>query len=361
MGLTLSLDDTELPASPAFIDFLHTFLTDAKPTVARWYAQDEEELLVGRDAFAGIQEKGRAVMSRPDGVERVVQSYRYFKEMLIGRPATLERLKHFSFFFVIGIPRSGGTYLTKQLFRAAQLDYTRVQTALAHDGFPNLALLSFEEKTNLHTNSILQLAEYLTMVEMYFTRYGKLAYKSAVVVPKKFTKAVYNFPLIKEIFGTDSYYLITLRHPLAMIRSTLEKSGGLPEGGRFAVRSAIEQWALQDWRRWGTTDQELGRMTYFDVMLEYWKRYHYQMALSGLPRMPTARIITYGRERMTQAAQTLFDELGVTLVPEEFKIAEPAAFDPQHAAQADLALEQVARFWRDLGLPFPQADLAEQL
>jgi hypothetical protein len=359
MGLTITFDDTELPVSPAFISFLHGFLTDTNPPIPRWYAQEEEELLVGGQVFSDIQEKARVVMSRPDGVERVVQSYRYFKEMLIGRPGTLQRLKRFSFFFVIGIPRSGGTYITKQLFRAIGLDYTQVQTALAHDGFPNLALFSFEEKSNLHTNSILQLAEYLTMVEIYFTKFGKLAHNGAVVVPKKFTKAVYNFPLIKEMFGNNAYYLITLRHPLSMIRSTLEKSKGLPPGGRFAVRSTIEQWALQDWRRWGTSDRELATMSYFEVMLGYWKRYHYELALVGLPMMPTAKLITYGKERMTRAAETLFAELGVNMTPEEFKVAEAMPFERQQVAQADLALDQVARFWRDLGLTFPHAEIAE--
>jgi hypothetical protein len=102
-------------------------------------------------------------------------------------------------------------------------------------------------------------------------------------------------------------------------------------------------------------------MSYFEVMLGYWKRYHYEMALAGLPLMSTAKIVTFGRERMTRAAEMLFAELGVNLVPEEFRVAPPMSLDREQVAQAEEALDQVATFWRDLGLTFPRAELAEPI
>ncbi len=361
MGLTLTLDDTEIPASPAFIEFLHASLTGEKHHVGRWYAQDEEELASDPDRYTNIQDKARYVMSDKEGVERVVQSYKYFKEMLIGRPETVQRMRRFRFFFVIGIPRTGGTYLVKQIFRAIGIDYTEVQNALAHDGFPDLAFLSFEERGNLATNSILQLAEYLTMVEIYFTEHGKLAHKGGVVVPKKFTKAIYNFPLVQSLFGTDSNYLITLRHPLAMIKSVLDKSGGLPKEGRFAVRSAIERWAMDDWVRWGTSRQNVLKMGYHEVMLGYWKRYHYQLALAGIPSMATAKIVPYGRETMNRAVEEMYRDFGLDLAPEEFKIGDPPEVDAEQEAAAEQVVGQVAAFWQDLGVDFPRAALADRL
>jgi hypothetical protein len=355
MGLTVTLSDSELPVSPSFVEFVYGFLTGAPPRLSA-----EEELPPGEKPPSELQDKARVIMSRPDGVERVVQSYRYFKEMLVGRPDTLQRLRRFRFFFVVGIPHSGGAYLTRQLFRAIGLDDTAISAAPAHDGFPDVALLSFEDNPNLRTNSLLQLAEYLTMVEMYFTKHGKLAYKGAVVVPKKFTKAVYNFPLLRELCGANSYSLITLRHPLTAIRSALENGGGVPPSGRFIVRTQVERWASQDWRRLGTTDRELARMTYFEVMLGYWKRYHYQLALAGMPLMPTARVAVYGRDRMMRSAAALFAELGVNLAPEEFKATQPMPFDREQETEAEAALGQMASFWRDLGITFPLSEMAER-
>ncbi len=360
MGLTLTLTDVELPASPAFIEFLHATLSGEKHHAGRWYAQEEEELVSDKGRYADIAKKAKYVMAQPEGRERIVQSYRFFKEILTGRPETLQRLRRFRFFFVIGIPRTGGTYLTKQLFRAVGLDYTGVQNALAHDGFPHFALLSFRNRGNVYTNSLLQVAEYLTMVEIYFTEHGRLAYQGGVVVPKKMTKAVYNFPLVEELFGTDSNYLITLRHPLSMIRSTLEKSGGMPENRKFAVRSAIERWALDDWVRWGFNEKEVAARPYIEVMLDYWKRFHFQLALAGIPRMKTARIVPYGEQYMTGVVKDYYQAFGADLEPEAFKVADKPAFEKAEEDAAERVVNEVATFWEDLGLSFPRDEIAER-
>jgi hypothetical protein len=84
-----------------------------------------------------------------------------------------------------------------------------------------------------------------------------MSFHGGVVVPKKFTKAVYNFPLIKELLGSLSEYIMTLRHPLSIIQSTLDKRGGLPEDGKFKVRSVIERWAMEAWMRWAIPEQKI--------------------------------------------------------------------------------------------------------
>ena len=294
MGVTLTLKDTDLPTSPAFVEFLHTDLTGGEFYAGSWHAQDEESLASNEGRFENLTDKIAFVLSKPEGRQRVLQSYRYFKEMLTGRPDTIKTIQRYRFFFVIGIPRTGGTYMTKQLFRGAGMDYRKVQNALAHDGFPHLGTLAFQEQGgNIHTSGLLQLAEYLTMVDLYFTKYGRLAYNGGIVVPKKFTKGVYSFPLIHEVIGNNAEYIITLRHPLAMVQSVLDKSGGMPKGGIFNVRSAIERWALDDWLKWGVAEAMVKKMSYIDVFLGYWKRYHYQIAMEAIPdhgRDPSAAL-----------------------------------------------------------------------
>ncbi len=358
MGLTLTLTDNELPASPAFIEFLHATLTGAEQHVGGWYAQEEEDLVSDQGRFEDIREKTQIVMSLPEGKERIVRAYRLFKEILTGRLDALRAFSRFRFFFIIGIPRTGGTYLTKQFFRATGVDYKQVQNALAHDGFPHLAFLSFQQRGNVHTNSLVQLAEYLTMVEMFFTKHGRLAYHGGVVVPKKFTKAVYNFPLIKELFGSDSEYIMTLRHPLSIIQSTLDKSGGLPKGGKFAVRSVIERWAMEDWVRWGVPEERIADTDYYEVFLGYWKRYHYQIALEGIPAMPTATLVPYSEESMTGTVGRFYEAFGVDIAPEEFKVAKPPKTSQKIEKLAREAVDGVTDFWSSLGLEFPAKELA---
>ncbi|HKK16980.1 MAG TPA: hypothetical protein VJ981_09740, partial [Gammaproteobacteria bacterium] len=210
MGLNLTLTDQELPVSPAFIEFLHATLKGGEYHVGDWFGQEGEGLATNDGRFSDIQQKAQEVISHPQGKALVLKAYRYFKEMLTGKLDTLKNINRFQFYFVVGIPRTGGTYLTKQLFRASGIDYTKVQNALAHDGFPHLAHLSFKQVGNIHTNGLLQMAEYLIMVEVYFGAHARLAHRGGVVVPKKFTKVIYNYPLIKELFATNSNYLITM-------------------------------------------------------------------------------------------------------------------------------------------------------
>ncbi len=361
MGLTLTLTDSEIPASPAFIEFLYATITGEPQYAGSWYQQEDESLATNEGRFVDIKTKAQAVVAHPRGKESLLRSYRFFKELLTGNMNTLRDIARFRFFFVIGIPRTGGTYITKQLFRAGGIDYKGVQNALAHDGFPHLARLSFREKGNIHTNGLLQLAEYLTMVELFYGERGRLAYRGGIIVPKKFTKAVYYFDLLRELFRNNADYLVTLRHPLSVCRSILDKSGGMPADNKFAVRSAIERWALEDWLYWGVPEEKVKEMGYVSCVIGYWKRFHFQMAMAGVPAMPTARIIPYGEQHMTGAVKKLYTQFGLDLEPEAFKTTEPPAFGADEEKEAGKAVEEVANFWASLGMQFPAEALASKL
>lgn len=361
MGLTLTLTDAEIPASPAFIEFVHATLKGETYFAGEWYQQESEKLARNEDRYEDIQEQAKFVSRHEQGQKALLRSYRFFKEMLTGNVATLKAMQRFRFFFVIGIPRTGGTYLTKQLFRACDIDYKKVQNALAHDGFPHLAHLSFRRGGNLHTNGLLQLAEYMAMVEIFFSSHGRLSYQNGIVVPKKFTKATYYFDLIRELFGERANYLLTLRHPLAMCKSVIDKSGGLPEDGRFAVRSAIERWALEDWMHRGVEEAQVLQMDYIEVLLGYWKRFHFQMALSGMPALKTTTLVPYGQQWMTEAAGELFQRFGIEMEPEAFKAAEPHPFSPAHERLGEQTLQEVNDLWQGLGYAFPLQELQERL
>lgn len=360
MSLTLTLVDHEIPVSPAFIEFLYSNLTGTDYYDGKWFNQQDEAMHWNPDRFKDIQEKAKIVFDNPEGQQLIVRAYRLFKEMLIGRPVELRELTSYRFFFVTGIPRTGGTYITKQLFRAANIDYTKIQNSLAHDAFPHLARLKFVENSNTYTNGLLQLSEYLTMVDVFFKEHGNLSYQGNIVVPKKFTKSVYYFDLIRELFGEKSNYIVTLRHPLSVIQSLLDKAGGMPKGRKYGQRSAIESWALDDWTYWGVPEKQVRSMNYVEVMCGYWKRYHYQMALSGMVHMPTTQLIPYSQQNMTEAAKSWYKEFDVDIEPEPFKVAKSPKFKPEEEKLAEKTLEEVASFWNSLGLKFPLEQLKER-
>ncbi|OOZ40247.1 hypothetical protein BOW53_08320 [Solemya pervernicosa gill symbiont] len=57
---------------------------------------------------------------------------------------------------------------------------------------------------------------------------------------------------------------------------------------------------------------------------------------------------------MTGAAGQLFEDFGVDIEPEEFKVAEPPEFQADEEAMAKQVVDEVEAFWKSLGLNFPR-------
>ena len=112
---------------------------------------------------------------------------------------------------------------------------------------------------------------------------------------------------------------------------------------------------------WGVPEGKVRGMDYVSCIIGYWKRFHFQMAMAGVPAMPTARIIPYGERHMTGAVNKLYTEFGLKLEPEPFKVTEPAAFSADEEKEAAKAVEEVANFWASLGMRFPADALASKL
>ena len=134
----------------------------------------------------------------------------------------------------------------------------------------------------------------------------------------------------------------------------------MPENRKFALRSAIERWALDDNLYWGIPETKVRQMDYVDVFLGYWRRFHIQLAITGLPALNTARIVPYGKEYMTGTVSELYKQFGVEIVPEEFKVAPKPKFPKNEEAAAEKTVEEVSNAWDALGLKLPVEQLAER-
>ena len=232
-----------------------------------------------------------------------------------------------------------------------------MQNALAHDGFPHLSSLALKNQRNVQTNSLLQLAEYIVMAQVYFTDRSTLRHEGKIVIPKKFTKLVYDYPIVRSLFGNNASYIVTLRHPLAMTQSIIEKSGGIPKDDKFTIRSTIERWAHDELVFSGIASEEITKMDYVSVMLGYWLRYHCQMATSGLLGAPNTTIVPYGAESMTKCTKELYKQLKIKQKPEIFKKAKPVLFSVKQTKEAEKMVVAFADLWKSLGYDFPKIEM----
>jgi hypothetical protein len=360
MGVEIKLTDKELPISPAMIEFLDNHIS-GRPHEALWSDQLSETLVPSeaekRAQYAqGVAEK---VMQNPLGQQAIYRAYDLLAAITIGTVSRLRPVhEKYRFICVVGCPRHGGSYLTKELFLALGMDPEKVANVIAHDGFPNITPFALEDRYNSYTAAAQQMAEYLAMVEIYFAKSRRDA-DGFTIVPKKATKAAYQGAFFNAVLGPRTEYLVTLRHPVAACISTYEKSTGLPMDGRFEVRGNIEEWAKRDAMWTGMTEGEVLRSDYFDLYMRYWEHYHYSLALSGIAANKNVTVVVYGRERLMNLATELHRKLGSNAKPGEFKVFDKRSRHPEWNTKSTSAIARVAQVWKSVGLTFPIDEVVE--
>ena len=280
--------------------------------------------------------------------------------------AAREVAKSFQFIAVLGAPRTGGSYLTGELYSALGWDPTMVPAGIAHDGFPEAAPFpigrsvghSSRDVANPWDWTLSTSAEYVAMLEIFFQ--DRLS-KGRAIVPKKITKAVYAGGFFRSLLGSDAEYIVTIRHPVACCISTYEKSGGLPADGRFRARGAIEQWIYRDVSLL-RPDIDPGEMTYFDAYLKYWENYYVLLAISCITTGRSRVVVPYAPSLMEDLASDFRTRFGgdPNLVPKKFEATAGKAL-ARHSEwfeAAEASMDRVAKVWELAGLSFPMRELA---
>lgn len=361
MGLEFKLTDRELPASPAFIHFLARHLGVGRPASREIWDDQRSEVLVGAagNAEAEAARAADAVMAMPRGRELVARAYGLLCALLIGDSESVRELVvRFHFVTVIGIPRTGGSYLTAELYRAIGMPPASVPQAIAHDSFPTIGPFELRDGENTWVTSLKTMAEYLTMVECHFEG-AEPRHGGRIVVPKKLTQGAYAGAFVRQLLGERAEHILTVRHPAAACLSTYEKSGGLPPGGRFAVRSNIEAWCRRDLGFAGISAERLSTMDYFEAYLRYWELYHLMLAGTGLPGA-LVRVAAFERGQLTALAQRFHTEFAGGGQAAEFDVSQRARqLHPEWLERARPAIERVAAQWSTMGLAFPRDAIEE--
>lgn len=284
-------------------------------------------------------------------------------------PLVRDYLRDLRFAFVIGYPRSGGSYLTKELLRSLELEHTQVSEALAHDGFPNLKSTWYDwngERPYYHLQeSIFQTAEFLVIANLYYRRNTRQLEDGLWLAPKKMHKMVSWASSFKMLLGKGrADYLVTVRHPVPTAISIYEKSGGLTEDGRFPAnrpRSAIEHWIMNDLMHLGYSQADIAAMDYFQAVSTSWAHFYTQMATSGLFLGDRDEIecLGYGKNALESVSQRYRASNRASQAEAEPFYVKGADEAPASAIErGDEAVAAVAGAWRALGLSLPSLTLA---
>jgi hypothetical protein len=360
MGIEFKLSDRELPASPAFVQFLDGMLSGRSAPREAWPDQLSEELTqrVGTETVT-VEEAAERVMQDSVGRAYVTRAYTLLVSLLTGEMDSLAALQsQFRFICVIGVPRTGGSYLTAELYRSVLIDPHAVPAPVAHDGFPDAGPFELKRGFNSWIATLKTVAEYLTMVEIFFAQGRR--HLGRIVVPKKLPQSVYVPGLFQHLFGRDSDWVFTVRNPVAACVSSYEKSGGLPADGLLHLRSNMESWIARDVDQDLPASQGGDAMGYFDRYLRYWERFHLLVATAGYQRYGRFRVVPYCKDAIQSIAQGYHDAHGSDLLAPAFYVSDRARLrHPEWAKKAQPALRRVQEAWGAAGLEFPLDQVVE--
>ena len=357
MGLEFKLSDRELPVSPVFIHFLAQVLRGLPFGGEIWAEQRSETLSPSQFDLERVSDAAAIVMGSPLGREKLARAYTLLFALLTGDLGPLSELQsRFHFVTCVGIPRTGGSYLTAELYRALGMVPEHVPSGLAHDSFPEAGPFQLQPGVNSWVVSLKTMAEYMTMVEIFFG--DRKQHSGKIVVPKKLTKGIYAGGFFPRVLGDGTEHIVTVRHPVASCVSTYDKSGGLPADGRFTVRSNIEEWCRRDLENIGCSVEELKRMDYFDAYLRYWEQYHLLLAMTGLSASRNRRIVAFSKSALESVAQSFHDRYGSELKASEFHMSDQARRrHPEWIERAQPAIDRIAATWKLVGIPFPTHEI----
>ena len=209
--------------------------------------------------------KQEKLIDGDEGMRYVSRAYELFVALLIGDIAPLRAVQdRFRFFLVVGIPRSGRVPY-EAAFCALGHDPKAVPEVLGHDAFPDAGPWRFSKSGNGWMSSLQTMAEYLTMVEIFFGDRNPRG--GTIVVPKKMMKAPYAAGLFHTALGVSTEAIVTVRHPVPSCISTYEAGGGFPPDGRFASRGNVEKFCARELGDLGFTPAEMETMDYFGAYL----------------------------------------------------------------------------------------------
>lgn len=361
MNVRFTLTDSHFPPSEEFLEFLDTWLAGIEFNGSTWarYGQEQPKLIGSRLSPPSWHQRQLRIDNSDDGRRHLGRAYELFVALLIGDIDAIRTVQQqFRFLLVIGAPRSGGKYLTKELYRAIGYDPCVVPAVIAHDGFPEASPWRLDRSGTSWVRSLQTMAEYLTIVELFYS--GANRHEGQIIVPKKTIKAAYAPGLFQSILGNGAEGFITVRHPVPACISTYKSAGGLPADQQFTQRGNIERLLARDLFSAGKSDREVAEMSYFDAYLRYWEDYHLRLAMSGSNITRHYRVVAYGAERFMREARRNAVRFGSPHTDvEQFHVDDRRDYHPEWNKRAEAALQRVGDQWARIGMAFPLDEIME--
>lgn len=245
-----------------------------------------------------------------------------------------------SWVFVVGMARTGGTYLLNELVALAGEDLTNYEFRMIHDGIPIYENLAFWRRDEQRRKLQYELAQWLAWVQ--------LEMDSFPLIPKKRISFAHALPYLDGIFGDRAHYIFTIRHPGELADSWAE----MENLNRDGLDETQKSWWAYMSARTGIDRESWTALEFRDRVLLLWEQYHRDIAES-VPISGTVDVLKFGPAYSTFIARQA-EAMEVDHQPDEFSATDRTLADEWRDETVNETIESVRSTWDKHGLTFPE-------
>ena len=359
MSVQFTLNDSAYPPSGAFLDFVVSYLQRKPYCDTDWLDQVSERFTSGNlHVDKQASRNARIVMSSDPGRDIVGLLYNVLGWILAH---DTRRLKQFfrsvQFVYIVGAPRTGGTFLLNRLSQHYALKYgyqsSHLPAFVVHDGspaiYPSVSLPAVE----VLARNAMQLAEFCVAVKLFYDLPNK-----SVVCVKKMLRYAFASDFLDSVLGVPEMTYVTVRHPCSISASVLDKCGIRSDSHHpavFKIRCAIDQLVYDTLRARGDQPAHIYSMTHAAAYISFWGLF-YTSLCSSLGYSRCFQFVQFGPDLAALPARLKLEvSPGVSMT--EFVIPSFAACvcSDSDIIFADKTIIAVADLWRRRcsGFDFP--------
>jgi len=293
------------PIEAQYADFLYCHFIANDPVDKDW--QNATATETAPVDYAKVFDRQSVVDLHPEASRVINTIYYIFSEIVKGNMSPFySAFCNVKFSFVLGPPRSGGSYLLKELWRGQGLDIDNLHLYM-HDASPcayaDLDHTGYSED-EVDLEVLWQMVQMASAGALIQERYG-IEY-----VPKK-THAVVLYPELFAMLFPDSVYYITWRNVDDIAASMRDKCGP-PRRIMPSSRSEIERHIVVYLKKKGWTDRDFRKAGYGKTLWHFVRSFY-----KDCEGVPIRREIDFGEG--TQAfIEEYYNANGVPHNPEKF-------------------------------------------
>ena len=152
----------------------------------------------------------------PEKNKLIAFAVQLFNEYWAGEPVIKRHFPNHQFIFVVGPPRTGGTYLLTQLYKATGIDHTSLNRWILRDTIPRTRHMARgRNDPKAVINGIFEIFQFLA--------WAKDSLPTNIVIQKN-TRYANWIHVLDKIFESQATYAVTIRPPVPCMASFLQWS-----------------------------------------------------------------------------------------------------------------------------------------